>query len=89
MRLILGGALAHLSEANRSSADGLILICVCVVFKKKIHDGIRTERKMNEIMKRMSQFIKNITTGGERRGRAYKGMMSGGGNRKNSALWWL
>lgn len=41
---------------------------------------------MNEIMKRMSQFIKNITTGGERRGRAYKGMMSGGENRKNSAL---
>lgn len=88
MRLILGGALAHLSEANRSSADGLILICVCVVFKKKIH-GMQTERKMNEIMKRMSQFIKNITTGGERRGRAYKGMMSGGENRKNSALWWL
>lgn len=44
---------------------------------------------MNEIMKRMSQFIKNITTGGERRGRAYKGMMSGGKNRKNSALWCL
>lgn len=44
------------------------------------------QRKMNEIMKRMSQFIKNITTGGERRGRAYKGMMSGGENRKNSAL---
>lgn len=40
-------------------------------------------------MKRMSQFIKNITTGGERRGRAYKGMMSGGKNRKNSALWCL
>lgn len=40
-------------------------------------------------MKRMSQFIKNITTGGERRGRAYKGMMSGGENRKNSALWCL
>lgn len=47
------------------------------------------QRKMNEIMKRMSQFIKNITTGGERRGRAYKGMMSGGKNRKNSALWCL
>lgn len=44
------------------------------------------QRKMNEIMKRMSQFIKNITTGGERRGRAYKGMMSGGENMKNSAL---
>lgn len=44
------------------------------------------QRKMNEIMKRMSQFIKNITTGGERRGRAYKGMMSGAENMKNSAL---